>query len=255
MYCSKPCSDKQNLIKANNNKRIHSDVKIACETCGVSFTVEWKHRVRRFCCKSCVNKFPPRVERFLKAIEGCAQDPKRNEKISRALKVNNPSKRPTARAKISATLKAKPKKPKPGKITPRYYTKTHKDVRCRWYHYTDRNNVIHYCQGSYELAFAAWLDQQEIDFVSHPSHITYINENGKTSRYHPDFYLKHYCVFVDVKSSYTLKKDIQKLAAIRASNLNFRLLVVSEPEMNEVGVDLCYKTLLKLRAKYEIQLA
>ena len=250
LCCSKRCSNKINLLKAHENKRIHVDVHILCETCTQSFTVKWAKRKRRFCSKSCANKFPSRIERFLKVTEGCAQDPNRNAKISAYLKTNNPSKQSSVRIKIRETLKAKNTKIKAIKNTPRYYTKNHKDTRCQWYHYRDKYGTLHYCQGGFELAFILWLDQQNINFISHPTFFTYADESGKIKRYHPDFYLKDFTTYVDVKSSFTLIKDLEKIKLIRTFNSDFKLLIITEFEMNEVGIDLRYKTLKQLRLKY-----
>jgi len=103
------------------------------------------------------------------------------------------------------------------------------------------------------LAFTKWLDENEINFTSHPHYIFYRSNEDKKKRYHPDFYLKDFCTYVEVKSKFTLSKDQSKLDQIRVSNPYLKLLVICEQELREIGIDLRYDSLLKLRNQYQDQ--
>jgi predicted nuclease of restriction endonuclease-like RecB superfamily len=106
-------------------------------------------------------------------------------------------------------------------------------------------------QGGYELAFIKYLDENQISFRTHPGFIAYrTDESEKVKRYHPDFYLNDIDTYVDIKCSWTREKDASKLELVKKYNPNIKLLIIAEPEMHELGIDLHYKTLLQLRNKY-----
>lgn len=251
-FCAKLCSNRANLRIAALERRIHTDVCITCETCQEQFTVKYNHRDRRFCSKSCANNLPSRKALFVqRVIDGDIRQT--IESIRRGAEKrrgsNNSSTRTDVRKKISETLRQRLRKIKPKKIP--YYTRNHKDTRCRWYHFVTKHDEIQVCQGGYELAFAQWCDANDISIISHPPMIIYY-DGERRHRYYPDFYLRDFNTYVDIKSSYTIKMHPEKLDRVKESNPHIKLMVIAEPQLDEVGIKVDYKSILELRKKYSI---
>lgn len=63
-------------------------------------------------------------------------------------------------------------------------------------------------KGSWEVIVAMWLDHNDIEWVSEPEGFDYIWEEKKHT-YFPDFYIKEYNVYLEVKG-YQRDRDIAK---------------------------------------------
>lgn len=91
-------------------------------------------------------------------------------------------------------------------------------------------------QGSYELAYACYLLANKVEFESHRSKLPYFDEEGTQREYRPDFYVPSLDIYVEIKSDYTLGIPgvKQKYAAIKA--LGHNLLVLSNSQLEKLGV-------------------
>ena len=65
--------------------------------------------------------------------------------------------------------------------------------------------VLH---GGWELKVAKYMDERKINWSKSKEHFTYIFEE-KEHEYFPDFYLKDYDLFIEVKGQ-TMPKDLEK---------------------------------------------
>lgn len=72
-------------------------------------------------------------------------------------------------------------------------------------HYNYKGNDLH---GKWELAYAQWLDKQNIKWIRNKQHFDYIFENKKR-RYTPDFYLPDTDEYIEIKG-YETDKDRAK---------------------------------------------
>lgn len=90
-----------------------------------------------------------------------------------------------------------------------------------WFEKKDGSSV--YLQSSYEVAFAKLLEECNIIW-SRPGSLQWIDQNGKSHRYYPDFQIGN--VFVDTKNSYLIVKDTDKINRVREQN-NVVIHVVS----------------------------
>lgn len=72
-------------------------------------------------------------------------------------------------------------------------------------HYNYKGNDLH---GKWELAYAQWLDKQNVKWVRNKQQFDYIFENKKR-RYTPDFYLPETDEYVEIKG-YETNKDRAK---------------------------------------------
>ena len=72
-----------------------------------------------------------------------------------------------------------------------------------------KNTNICY-QGTYEKDFLTYCEKNEIlDFIERPKPIDYIFEDKKR-KYYPDFFINKLNTIIEIKSRYTLEKDIDK---------------------------------------------
>jgi len=70
------------------------------------------------------------------------------------------------------------------------------------------NDVV--LESSWELEIAILLDSKNIKWIR-PNSIKWIQENGKTRLYYPDFYLIDYDMYLDPKNPYCMELDREKM--------------------------------------------
>lgn len=80
-------------------------------------------------------------------------------------------------------------------------------------YYNKYENKTVYFQSTWEHKLAIWLDQNNIKWLK-PTYISWIDHNSSSRRYHPDFYLKDFNLYVDPKNPYVMKLDEEKMKAI-----------------------------------------
>jgi hypothetical protein len=110
-----------------------------------------------------------------------------------------------------------------------------KKGRCMWYEYIDRNNIKYKVQGTWELKFIEWLDKNSYDFICHRKRFPYIID-GKEHSYYPDFFVKQWDSYVDVKARCWYKKE--KFDAIEKSNPEIKLKILFKNDLSNLGVDI-----------------
>jgi len=65
---------------------------------------------------------------------------------------------------------------------------------------------------SWEVSLAEWMDEKGIEWVRDKSMwFSWEDKDGKTRRYHPDFYLPNYNLYLDPKNKYLQEKDAFKI--------------------------------------------
>lgn len=106
--------------------------------------------------------------------------------------------------------------------------------KCDWYHYEDRRGNIHKVQGTWELALAHWMVETGVEFKAHVGRIPYVDSRGITRTWLPDFYVPSRDEWLDVKSDHFY--DQSKFEAIRASNPNLRVWVITKVDLDNLGV-------------------
>lgn len=103
-----------------------------------------------------------------------------------------------------------------------------KNIKCKWKTIVDKNGNQYKVQGSYEYAFARKLLSMNIEFISHPQAIPYINKDGKKTYYFPDFYLPKFNLYVDTKSDYVFSLSIDKFKLIREQHQDKNILILTK---------------------------
>lgn len=97
--------------------------------------------------------------------------------------------------------------------------------RCKWYNYNGIN-----LQGTWELAIAKKLDQFSISWIKTKEKryiLEYIDNNKKLHSYNPDFYLKDYNCFLEIKG-YWWGKDKRKMELVMQQNPNVKIKIIEK---------------------------
>lgn len=81
-----------------------------------------------------------------------------------------------------------------------------------YYHYQYRG--IH-MDSQWEVDVAIWLDEHQIEW-QRGRHLVFdwVDQQGESHRYYPDFYLPAFGVYLDPKNPYLIKKDRFKIEAV-----------------------------------------
>lgn len=86
-------------------------------------------------------------------------------------------------------------------------------------------------ESSYEVRTAVILDKLNIKWIKVRKGYIW-DDNGKTRRYIPDFYLEEYDLFLDPKNVYLIKKDKRKIDSAMELN-NIKVIILADNEINE----------------------
>ena len=91
----------------------------------------------------------------------------------------------------------------------------------------------------WEVLLATLLDERGYTWTQ-PDPLTWIDSNGKTRKYYPDFYLPRYSVYLEVKSELTYKLAKDKCDYI-ISNYKNVIFLWNEKQIKNFSVHLNQK--------------
>lgn len=98
-------------------------------------------------------------------------------------------------------------------------------------------------ESTYEVRVAEILDQLNIRWSKEECRLGYIwDDNGKTRRYIPDFYLPDYKIFLDPKNDYLIKRDQKKIDSACKIN-SITVYVLSNSQITEEYIRNLIKTI------------
>jgi hypothetical protein len=89
-------------------------------------------------------------------------------------------------------------------------------------------------ESSFEVRTAIILDSLNIKWTKVRKGYVW-DDNGKTRRYIPDFYLPDYNIFLDPKNDYLIKKDKKKIDSAMLLN-NIKVVVLSDNQISETFI-------------------
>jgi hypothetical protein len=89
-------------------------------------------------------------------------------------------------------------------------------------------------ESSFEVRTAIILDSLNIEWTKVRKGYIW-DDNGKTRRYIPDFYLPDYNIFLDPKNDYLIKKDKKKIDSAMLLN-NIKVVVLSDSQISETFI-------------------
>jgi len=210
-----------------------------CENCKVKFTVPFKQRQRRFCCRKCVDESHTGEGNpaFGKSYRTKATHPDWARNIREGSKgINsgdsNAMKRPEVRLKMSqsrsAMLADEGVRNKIAEATRKAWADGKFDgVRvgqCKWYDHIKPDGSIVKLQGTWELAFAKWADQTNLEYTAHRGRINYVLD-GKKHSYYPDFYVEQWQCWVEIKNEYHYSIQKNKFDTLLKDGVNVKILM------------------------------
>jgi hypothetical protein len=199
-------------------------------------------------CYDCWNKIrqtlPESREKMSNDINKMIEsDPdwKNRNSISKKGKINigdsNPMKNPDARKKQSISRKIMLSDPENRKKISDNLKQAWIDgkydgvkVGCsKWYDYVHSNGTTYKVQGTWELEFIKWLDENNLNFNCHKGRLEYIL-NGEKKSYYPDFFVEEWNQYVDIKNDYHYSISTEKFEALKNQGYDIKLIFKTELE-------------------------
>jgi hypothetical protein len=107
--------------------------------------------------------------------------------------------------------------------------------KCKWHDFTRSDGTACKLQGTWELGYAKWLDNQGTRFIAHRGRIAYIDSTGAVRSYYPDFYLPDTDVYVDVKNEFHFHLNEEKWEQIRKSNPDIKIILLFKEDLQKLG--------------------
>jgi len=106
--------------------------------------------------------------------------------------------------------------------------------RCKWYTINTKGGLIK-VQGKWELMYALYLIDNGIRFYSHRGRISYIDGDGNSRSYYPDFYLVDEDKYVDIKADYFWELQKEKFQYIKEQN-ECQVEILLKKDLLKMGV-------------------
>ena len=171
-------------------------------------------------------------------------DKKSKSMIGKNLGYKNAAKRPEIRKKMSESrIKNVTSDPEYRKQASMKTAQAWKDGKfdgvrvgqCKWHKYAHSNGNEYKVQGTWELAFIKWLDENKMKFTCHKGRIPYILD-GNSKNYYPDFWVEEFDAYVDVKCKHFYNE--KKFKAIKEQNPDKQFKILFKKDLIDLGVDL-----------------
>lgn len=231
-------------------------VNIVCKQCQTSFAVAFKNRKRKFCSRECVNKFQTGSGNpsYGKTYRTKETHPEWAKKVSETHRDRgsiqgdkNPMKNPAIAKRMgksrSDRLKNDPElRKKISEATAIAWKEGKFDSvavgRCKWFEHTRKDGYVCKVQGTWELAYAKWLDSQGIPYDSHRGVIPYTDGRGIKRSYLPDFYLPDTNEFIEIKNRYHYELQKEKWKYIRDCNPDLKIRILFKDDLIKMGVEI-----------------
>lgn len=99
----------------------------------------------------------------------------------------------------------------------------------KWHIYKHSNGKEYRVQGTWELAFIEWLDENKLEFTCHKGRIPYIL-NGEEHSYYPDFFVNEWNCYVDIKNDYHYSLQLDKFESLEKSGHKIKVILQKELE-------------------------
>lgn len=256
----------ENLSKRTGKYNTNSFYVFECDRCSAEYKRLWKYQ-RNFIkkplydqdyCGNCwrwkLNNRPEYKANMSKALKKVATNPEWRANMSRAcMGINKGAKNgmakpenSAARASVSAARKeyyADPKhREEASKIMRDLWAKGKYDGvavgQCKWFDHTDWQGNNWKLQGTWELAYAKYLDAQRIKYKAHRGRIPYVDNEGNKRNYYPDFVLVESGEIIDIKNKYHYRLNESKFDMIRKSNPDKKITLLFKKDLQELGVEL-----------------
>jgi len=241
-------------------------IELECDKCReihIRLLSHYKKMTQKFLefdldyCNKCwvpiLNNRPARIENMRNGlIATYNNNPALRIKMSNIVKGRNsgsanPMKRPEVRDKVSKTrskLMEDPKfraKFKQGSIDAwarGAYDTANTSGRTFWHIYVHSDGTEYKVQGKYELAFIKYLDKNNLMFTCHKGKIPYVDDDGLTHHYFPDFFVHDWNCWVDPKATYWYKIQYRKFELLKEQHPGIEIRILTEDKLKQLGIKL-----------------
>lgn len=240
-------------------------VKIQCDNCGTVHNREHKHFKKMkqhplFDLEYCNKCWRPKIygtpEYLAKMTAGVKKAYENLELRKRMSEIvtgrntgdKNPMKRAEVRAKVSATRRQLFADPVTGpaikkKIAAASRTAWEegkyigaKTGKTKWYDYTHSSGTVYKVQGTWELKFIKWLDQNNMEFTCHRGKIPYTARDGSLHNYYPDFFVNDWNCYADPKGEHWYKKQIEKFELLTEQHPDITIRILHRKDLVKLGI-------------------
>ena len=229
-------------------------IEINCKQCNKVFIVAKKHHKRKFCSRDCVNKFQtgegnPAFGKVYRTKEThpewASRTSKTHKERGHIVGDKNPMKNPEVAIKMGKTRSKRFQtdenfRKNTSELTRNAWKEGKYDGikvgKCKWYDFVKKDGTICKVQGTWELAYIKWLENNNIPFMSHKGRIPYLDNQGNKRSYYPDFYLPNTKEYVDVKSDYHFNINKEKWELIRLSNPDINITILFKKDLQNLGI-------------------
>jgi hypothetical protein len=99
----------------------------------------------------------------------------------------------------------------------------------KWHTYTHSNGSTYTVQGTWELAFIKWLDENNMDFKCHRGRLSYEHQ-GELHSYYPDFFVTDWNCYVDIKNDYHYSIQKYKFEELEKEGHKIKIILKDELE-------------------------
>jgi len=97
----------------------------------------------------------------------------------------------------------------------------------KWFEYIHSNEKTYKVQGTWELAFIKWLDDNNLIFDCHKGRLKYELEKN-VHYYYPDFYVFEWNCYVDIKNDYHYSLQKEKFDALEKEGYVIKIILKDE---------------------------
>lgn len=241
-------------------------VDIKCDNCGGEHSRQFKHYKKmskhvlwdKDYCNKCWRPKIYGTQEYLNkmrsGVKKAYENPELIKRMSNIVKgrnagEKNPMKRLEVRQKVSETRKNLFKDPIFGPALSNKISRKCKEAwkqgkyigantsgESKWYDYYHSSGLVYKVQGTWELKFIEWLDSNGLEFTCHKGMIPYTDKNGVSRNYFPDFFVKEWNCYVDIKSSYWYQKQKDKWECLDSQCKNVGIKVLMEKDLKNLGI-------------------
>jgi hypothetical protein len=110
--------------------------------------------------------------------------------------------------------------------------------QCKWFDYVKNDGTVCKVQGTWELKYVEYLDNNGIEFLTHKGRIEYKDDNGEYRSYYPDFFLPNENKYIDVKNDYHFELGKRKFELIFEQNQDLNIIILTKKDLIQLGIEI-----------------
>jgi len=112
------------------------------------------------------------------------------------------------------------------------------NCRCKWHTYKHSNGTEYRVQGTWELKFIQWMDENNLRFECHKGRLDYIDDHGIVRSYYPDFFVYDWNSYVDPKADHWYKKQYRKFELLKEQHPDKNIQILTKQKLINLGIQI-----------------